>query len=141
MICENCGRSISVVTDAIVSVNEKGEARTVCKQCAATFGHCPMCQHLGPCAFQEDPDPMPRFITKTWRQQTPIGTQVIQRQVPNADRIKRFCIDGGCKCFHDSGDSPICCRLGTGYATCPNYTETEQYKFVQNFPMQEANEN
>lgn len=141
MICENCGKTITQKEDTIISFKNGKDISIVCRKCSTYYGTCGMCQHLGPCAFQEDPDPMPQFITKTWRQQTPIGTQVIQRQVPNADRIKRFCIDGGCKCFHDSDNSPICCRLGTGYATCPNYTETEQYKFLQNPPTQEANEN
>ena len=123
--CENCGRPIAVVTDTIVSVNDDGSARIVCKKCAASFGHCPMCANFSSCAFQENPDPMPQYIVKTWQQQTTLGTQVIQRQVINPDRVKRFCIDDGCKCFHDDGESPVCCRFGTGCATCTNYCEKQ----------------
>ena len=140
MICENCGKLIEDVKDLIVSVKNTESINIVCRECAKGFGHCPMCQHNTPCGFFNDPDPMPQFIMRTWRNETPQGVQIVQRQVPNTERIKKFCTDGKCKCFLNDPEHPLCCRIG-GCATCTNYCELEQYKFVQDFPMQEAVQN
>ena len=124
VICVNCGRPISVVTDTVVSVNDEGSARIVCKECASMFGHCHMCQHNIPCAFVNDPDPMPqmKIITRQMRQGN--ATFVEQKQVPNGDRIKKFCIDGNCPCYNGDAENPLCCRFG-GCTTCTNYCEIE----------------
>ena len=124
IVCANCGRPISAYADTVVSVNTDGTLRTFCKNCASMFGHCPMCIHSAHCSFQESSDPSPQFIIKEFHQQTPLGMQIIQTQVPNADRIKRLCIDGGCKCFNDNNGNPYCSRYN-GCATCTNYCEKE----------------
>ena len=138
--CENCGRPLSVVTDTVVSVNDEGGARIVCKNCASAYGHCPMCQHSTFCGFHEDPDPMPKVkvISRQMRQGN--ATFVQQQQIMNPDRIKKFCIDAKCKCFLDDPEMSICCRQ-SGYATCTNYCEIEQYKFIEDFPVSSASEN
>ena len=140
MKCENCGRQPLANTDTVISLTDEGGARTLCKQCAAQFGTCAMCQHNVPCGFFNNPDPMPQFrtVARTVRQGN--ATYVEQRQVPNSERIKKFCIDGKCKCFLDDPEHPLCCRHG-GYTTCTNYCEIETFKFVENFSTEIVSEN
>ena len=133
MKCENCGRQPLANTDTVVVPLDEGGARIFCKQCYSLFGHCHMCQHNTSCAFQTDPDPMPQFIMQTARKQTPMGTQIIQRQVMNPERVKKFCTP--CKCnFASEEDGQFCCRQ-SDCVTCTNYCEIEQFKFVQDSPM------
>jgi hypothetical protein len=87
-----------------------------------------MCQHNIPCAFFNDPDPMPQMKVVTRQIRQGNATFIEQKQVPNGDRIKKFCIDGGCPCYNGDAENPLCCRFG-GYTTCTNYCEIEQYKF------------
>ena len=140
MICENCGKPLNEYIDTVVYVKEDDVIHLLCKNCNATSGHCPMCQHNTNCAFQTDPDPMPQFVVVARQMRQGNATFVEQRQVPNAERIKKFCIDGKCKCYNGDDEHPLCCRFG-GYATCTNYYELEKYKFVQDFSMEVANEN
>ena len=140
MICENCGKLIEDVKDLIVSVKNAESINIVCRECAKGFGHCPMCQHNTECGFFQDPDPMPQFRTITRTIQQGNATFTEQRQIPNAERIKKFCIDGKCKCFLDDPEHPLCCRFG-GYTTCTNYCELEKFKFGEDFSQTEANEN
>lgn len=128
MKCINCGREPLASTDMVVCVNEKDETLVFCKECEAHFGTCAMCQHNVPCGFFNDPDPMPQFkvIARQMRQGN--ATFIEQKQIPNGDRIKKFCIDGNCPCYNGEAENPLCCRHG-GYTTCTNYCEVEQYKF------------
>jgi hypothetical protein len=98
-----------------------------------------MCAHTY-CGFFNDPDPTPQFKVIARQIQQGNATFIEQKQVPNSDRIKKFCTDGKCKCFLDDVEHPLCCRHG-GYATCTNYCEKERHNFVQDFPRQEAIEN
>ena len=138
--CENCGRQPLANTDTVVSPLDEGGARIICKTCAAQFGTCVMCHHNTPCAFQTDPDPTPQFrvVSRTVRQGN--ATFIQQQQIPNADRIKKICINRKCKCYNGDEENPLCCRFG-GYATCTNYCEVEQFKFVQDFSQTKASEN
>ena len=140
MKCENCGREPLANTDTVISPLDEGGARILCKNCFAHLGTCFMCQHATYCGFHEDPDPMPQFkvIARQMRQGN--ATFVEHRQVPNADRIRKFCLDGKCKCYNGDDEHPLCCRFG-GCATCTNYCEVEQYKFVQDFPVRAIGEN
>ena len=139
MICENCGKSLEN-NNTVADIKEDGSVHLFCRNCVTLFVTCVMCQHNTECSFFQDPDPMPQFrtIARTARQGN--TTFIEQCQVPNAERIKKFCIDGKCKCFLDDPEHPLCCRFG-GYATCTNYCEKETHNFVQDFSMQEANEN
>ena len=129
MKCINCGREPLASTDMVVCVNEKNETLIFCKKCEAHFGTCHMCQHNVPCAFFNDPDPMPqmKIVARQIRQGN--ATFIEQKQIPNGDRIKKFCIDGNCPCYNGDAENPLCCRFG-GCTTCTNYCEIEQYKFV-----------
>ena len=139
MNCVNCGKT-PLTNQDIVVVTQDNDIHIFCRECAAQFGTCAMCQHNTPCGFFNDPDPIPQFITVSRTVRQGNATFIEQRQVPNAERIKKFCTDGKCKCFLDDPEHPLCCRFG-GYATCTNYCEVEQFKFVQDFPMEDTNEN
>ena len=139
IICENCGKKCES-KDVIISVKNGCEISFFCRDCNKGFGHCPMCQHNTPCGFFSDPDPMPQFVMVARQMRQGNATFVEQKQIPNPERVKKFCTDGKCKCFLDDSEHPLCCRHG-GYATCTNYCEKETHNFVQDFSMQEANEN
>jgi hypothetical protein len=138
MICENCGHPIKESRAVITMVNE--QSHFFCADCAKLFGTCVMCAHSIGCAFTQDPDPTPPFVVVSRQVRQGNATFIEQKQIPNGDRIKKFCLDGKCKCAIDDPERPLCCRNG-GYMTCTNYCEKEKHNFVQNFPMQEASEN
>lgn len=140
MICENCGKPLNDNTDVVISVKNGEAINFFCKECNKAFGHCPMCQHNVPCGFFNDPDPTPQFVIVARQMRQGNATFVEQRQVPNEERVRKFCLDGKCKCYNGNDEHPLCCRHG-GYTTCTNYCEVEQYKFVQDFPKKEAIQN
>lgn len=140
MKCVNCGKESLDNKDVVIYVNDKGEPLVFCRDCAAQFGTCVMCQHNIPCGFFNDPDPTPQFKIVMQQMRQGNATYIEQRQVPNVDRIKKFCTDGKCRCFLDDPEHPLCCRHG-GCTTCTNYCEKEQFNFVQDFSMTKASEN
>ena len=129
MKCINCGREPLASTDIVVCVNEKNETLVFCKKCESLFGTCAMCQHNVPCGFFNDPDPMPQTIVVARRIQQGNATFIQQQQIPNKERIKKFCINTKCPCYNGDEEHPLCCRVG-GCTTCTNYCELEQNKFV-----------
>lgn len=139
MRCVNCGKFPLANQDIVVVTQDNG-AHIFCRKCAAHFGTCFMCQHATYCGFYEDPDPMPQFkvIARQIRQGN--ATFVQHQQVPNPDRIKKFCTDGKCKCFLDDPEHPLCCRHG-GCATCTNYYEKTSFKFGEDFSTLKVPEN
>ena len=90
--------------------------------------------------FFNDPDPMPQFIVVARTTQQGNATFVEQKQIPNPNRVKKFCIEGECKCLLNDLEHPICCRY-SGCSTCTNYCEVEQFNFVQDFPVRAVDEN
>ena len=138
IICENCGRPLEN-NNTVVSTKEDGSIHLFCRKCADLFGTCAMCAHTY-CGFFNDSDPMPQFKVVTYQIQQGNATFIEQLQIPHPDRVKKFCTDGKCKCFLDDSEHPLCCRHG-GYTTCTNYCEKEKRNFVQDFPMQESDEN
>ena len=138
MICENCGKPLEN-NNTIASTKEDGTIHLFCRNCATLFGTCAMCAHTY-CGFFNDPDPIPQFKVVARQIQQGNTTFIEQKQVPNPDRVKKFCIEAECKCLINTDEQKLCCRIG-GYTTCTNYTELEQYKFDQDFPKLEANEN
>ena len=138
--CENCGRQPLVNTDIAILPLDEGGARILCKTCASKFGTCEMCAHLVNCGFFHDPDPSPQFTVVARQMRQGNATFVEQKQIPNPERVKKFCVEGKCKCLLDDSEHPLCCRYG-GYTTCTNYCEKTQFNFVQDFPMEDTNEN
>lgn len=127
MICENCGKPLEN-NNTVVDIKEDGSVHLFCRNCATLFGTCAMCVHTY-CGFFNDPDPMPQFVMVARQIRQGNATFVEQRQVPNEERVRKFCLDGKCKCYNDDDEHPLCCRHGS-CAICTNYTELERYKFV-----------
>lgn len=98
------------------------KGKMFCSNCVKLFGTCAMCEHSAKCEFNDSPAPIPPVVTKHIRNQTPNGyiEQIVQ--VPNAQRIKAFCIEGECKCMGYVGEEPKCMRQ---FGTCANYLEHE----------------
>ena len=111
--CAACGRN-----GAKVLYNNK----LFCENCARAFGTCMMCDYGQRCEFQTNPAPIPHFVTKHIRQETLGGYMKKIEQVPNAQRIKAFCIEGECKCMGYVGEELKCMRQ---FGTCANYLEHE----------------
>jgi hypothetical protein len=139
MICENCGKPLES-NNTVVDTKEDGSIHLFCRNCATLFGTCAMCAHSTGCAFLQDTDPTPPFKVVARQMRQGNSTFIEQMQVPNGDRIKKFCLEGKCKCAIDDPEHPLCCRHG-GYTTCTNYCEKEKHNFVQDFPVQEAIQN
>ena len=139
MRCVNCGKFPLANQDTVIVTQDNG-IHIFCRKCAAHFGTCFMCQHATYCGFHEDPDPTPQFkvIARQIRQGN--ATFIQHQQVPNAERVKKFCTDGKCKCFLDDPEHPFCCRHG-GCIICTNYCEKTSFKFGEDFSQTEANEN
>ena len=137
--CVNCGKTPLANQDTVIVTQDNG-VNIFCRECATQFGTCAMCQRNIPCGFFHDPDPMPQF--KVIARQTRQGnaTFIQHQQVPNSERIKKFCTDGKCKCFLDDPEQPLCCRFG-GCATCTNYCEKTLFKFGEDFSTLKAPEN
>ena len=93
-----------------------------CSRCIELFGTCTMCDHSVKCEFKTNPAPIPQVVTKHVRQETPGGYMEQIVQVPNAQRIKAFCIEGECKCMGYVGEEPKCMRQ---FGCCNNYKEHE----------------
>ena len=84
---------------------------------------------------------MPQFVMVVKQEKTPHGVSIIQQQVPNTARLRKFCLDGKCQCCNEEDPKdPFCCRF-TGFGTCANFKERKFQKIVQNFPVETASEN
>ena len=123
MRCKRCGREGNILCPV-------GEDKVVvlCAECYQLLGHCPACKERY-CGFFNGPDPMPQFVMIERQHRQGNATFVEQRQVPNPARVKKFCVDEGCKCYNGDEEHPLCCRHG-GYTTCTNYNEVELENFV-----------
>ena len=137
--CARCGVEWET-KHMIISVDED-EVALFCPKCAQFFGRCPFCEHYSDCGFQNDSDPMPKFVTIARRMQQGNATFVEQLQVPNTERLRKFCLDGKCICCNeDNPKEPYCCRH-TGFGTCYKFKEKKFGKFVQDFSQTKTSEN
>ena len=137
--CARCGNEWET-NKMIVSPSDDG-IDLFCPKCSQFFGQCPFCENYPQCGFEQDPDPMPQFVMVVKQEKTPHGVSIIQQQVPNTARLRKFCLDGKCQCCNEEDlKDPFCCRF-TGFGTCANFKERKFQKFVQNFPVDAVNEN
>ena len=120
--CENCKREFEN-KDIIITVKNGCDLFFYCRECNSQLGHCPACLRRHECGFFNDPDPLPKFIVIQKKQQHANGYTIIQQQVPNTERLRKFCLDGKCKCCNEiDPKDPFCCRF-TVDKTCGNYLE------------------
>lgn len=90
--CAICGQPI-YNTNLLLDVQEDGSVRYIHLACGRALNTCSTCKHRGRCEFETNPDPMPKVVMQTVRQ----GNMVMQTQVRNPDRIRKFCHE--CPCF------------------------------------------
>lgn len=124
MKCKGCGRELLKNSDMIIYAKSEDNVHIYCKNCYVGFGCCPTCVYNVPCGFFDDPDPIPQFVMLRQERRTPMGVQILQKEMPNPERVKKFCIDGKCVCYNGNDEHPLCCRFG-GCATCLNYCEVD----------------
>ena len=86
----------------------------ICDECRNKFSTCAACTQIGYCAFQQDPSPIPPTIMQTIRQ----GPVVMQKEVPNPERIKITCML--CKCWNKELN-----QCNRNDRLCLNYDEVE----------------
>ena len=96
--CDYCGNAM--VAPIYIEVRDNGDVYQYCSRCKELRSTCQLCSRVQSCEFMTNPDPMPHVVTKTVRQ----GNMVMQTQVKNEERVKKFC--HGCSCW--SGES--CCK-------------------------------
>lgn len=138
MICENCGKTVEP-NRVVFSLKNGGGISTYCTDCSSLFGTCHTCKNRKGCGFFNDPDPMPKYIVIQQKTQHTNGYSIVQRQVPNTERLRKFCLDGKCVCCDETDPKdPFCSRF---YTTCINYCEEDDEKIVENFPIQDTSEN
>lgn len=138
--CERCGAE-QPRSEAVLSAKDGEYVNMICKHCSTQYGTCYTCVLGKICPFETDPDPMPKFFIIEERAQHENGYSIVQRQVPNTERLRKFCLGGKCPCCNETDPKdPFCCKF-TQYSTCTNYCEEEYRKIVENFSMQEAGEN
>lgn len=117
-ICEGLTLKTFLVPDGT-------EWHELCVNCVNKINTCNFCRSGSVCAFETDPDPLPKQITQT--QRSPMG--VIQTQVRNPEREQKFC--STCRCWsvdlskcNKSNDSS-CSRMDFIYET-PAWLEDEE---------------
>ena len=121
-ICSFCGQECKGKV-TFWKPSEEDSVLIICENCLQSIGKCKTCAHGADCKFFNDIDPTPKFIMIQTREQTPIGYSIHSRQVPNTERLRKFCLDGKCKCCNDENPKePYCCKIG-GEGTCANYSE------------------
>ena len=139
--CSVCGRDCDPST-ALITIDCDGNIDLItCHNCSPQLGHCPTCIHAKRCGFMTDPDPTPHMVVVEQRQQIPMGYAIMQKQVPNPARIKKFCIDGQCPCMDESDPENLYCSKHSGCTTCTNYCEIKSNNFVEKATVKVENEN
>ena len=74
----------------------------VCGRCTRALPTCAGCKNGIYCAFEEDPNPMPKVVMQTIRQ----GNAVMQTQVRNPERVRLLCEN--CPCWNT--EDKVCNR-------------------------------
>lgn len=115
--CDVCGTEKIPMRMAILEFDETGEhyLRKVCSRCSSLRGTCGRCAYGNDCAFFQVEDGLPRMVMKTTQQ----GVMIVQQQVPNPERIEKYCKVCNCwdNCFKQGNRNSV--------STCRNYFEKE----------------
>lgn len=90
--CELCNNLMLPNAAFIVPTN--GAYRTLCGKCAANLTHCVYCRQNNLCEFETNADSSPKVILQEQRQ----GNMVMQTQIKNPERVKKFCYS--CSCWN-----------------------------------------
>jgi hypothetical protein len=109
--CEVCGQTILPKQAIFLMKPNSADYTLGCPNCFEVLRTCQGCVKGTQCAFETDPNPMPKVVIKTVKQ----GNMVAQTQVRNEEREKLFCYNCGC---WDAEDK-ICNR--TDSLCCGNF--------------------
>lgn len=119
-ICKVCGRQV----EQGGIIQNDPPYFFLCDSCGQQFYSCFSCEHGQHCGFQEDQS-TPDVVMQTFQQ----GNMLVQQQVLNPDKIKIYCEEGGCPCWHAA--SSTCCRMRQGELRahgCANYALATVYQ-------------
>lgn len=118
--CERCN---SITLNAIWTP-DGDNWHILCSDCASALSTCNFCRSGTQCAFETNPDPLPKTVNQT--QRTPFG--VTQSQIRNPEREQKFC--STCRCW--STDSQSCSKSAQNCSrhdciyTQPSWLNTEE---------------
>lgn len=98
-ICHSCRRPF--LPEGTILVKGNDSYLTFCQECASKLSSCRLCCNTQICEFETNPDPIPKTITQQARQSNNV---VMQFQVKNPERIKKFCLS--CSCWN--AEEEIC---------------------------------
>ena len=92
--CEICHNPV-LNTTSVLELDDNGNWHIYCPNCINLLKTCQVCRSFQSCAFETDPNPLPKVVTKTVRQ----GNMVMQAQVKNEERVKALCHT--CCCWNE----------------------------------------
>lgn len=91
-ICHSCHRPLLPKGAILVKGNDS--YLTFCQECTSKLSSCAFCLKAEVCEFETNPDPMPKVTVQQMRQ----GNMVMQTQIRNPERVKKFC--HSCHCWN-----------------------------------------
>ena len=91
--CDICRKPL--IGAAMVEEVKEGMYIKHCPNCLKVLNSCQLCEKSNICAFETDPNPLPKVVMKTVQQ----GNMRMQTQVKNEERVKLFCHN--CCCWHE----------------------------------------
>jgi hypothetical protein len=86
--CSICGNLMIKNT----SIYDSDKEIVICQNCNQMMKTCRFCLNQY-CAFEQDPNPMPKVVVQTIQQ----GNMTMQMQIRNPEREKMFCLT--CNCY------------------------------------------
>lgn len=104
IVLETCDWCKKKILQPIVTVLGENKVHLFCSPCASKLSTCQGCKESQVCAFETDPNPLPKIAIKQVQQ----GPMIAQQQIPNPERQKLFCHN--CHCW----DGEECIKNSTG---------------------------
>lgn len=116
--CDICGRAM--IKPDYFEYDCEGNLHQYCERCHQMYHTCQLCPNCQKCEFETNPDPMPKFIMKTTQQ----GNMIMQAQVRNEERVKKFC--HSCVCWLADGVDACGKTFNVGCYKQPNFWNDEK---------------
>lgn len=104
-VCYSCHRPL--LPEGTILVKSDDSYLIFCQECASKLSSCAFCRKAQTCEFETNPDPTPKVTV----QQVQKGNMVMQTQIKNPERIKKFC--SFCCCWN--AEEEVCfkeCGIG-----------------------------
>ena len=105
-VCYSCHRPL--LPEGTTLVKGDDSYLIFCQECASKLSSCAFCRKAQTCEFETNPDPMPKIIIQQAQKNNNV---VMQFQVKNPERIKKFCYF--CCCWN--AEEEVCfkeCGIG-----------------------------